>query len=199
MTFTYMAKYSRDFPGNNLNLKLTLLDSNDKPVSEEINDNFIAGIIKYAKDFSTMYLPNVNSYKRLYEDDIKDKWHLVGNNSNIKGINKIKENDINKIGFALPGSDANPYLVLFALIESGKLGLNENLKSEEVSNIITKENNSFPTSLYKANKIFKNSKIAKEVLGDSFHDHFSAFYHFEYQNFNNQVSEWELERYLYSI
>ena len=194
-----MAKYSKELPGNNLNLKITLLDSDNKPVSDEINDNFMAGIVKYARDFSTIYLPNVNSYKRFYEEDIKNNWFLVGDHTNIKGVNRIKENNVNKISFALPGADANPYLVLFALIESGKLGLNENLKSDEVSNSLKKEQNNFPTSLFKANKVFKNSKVAKEVLGEAFHDHFSAFYHFEYQNFNNQVSEWELERYLYSI
>lgn len=194
-----MAKYSEEFAGNNLNLKISLLDNNNKPVSNEINDSFVAGILKYITDFSTIYLPNVNSYKRLFEDRIIKNLDIIGNSSSLKPINIIKENDVQKISFNLSGADANPYLVLYALIESGKLGLKDKLNSNNISNELKTNKIKFPTSLYKANKIFSNSEFAKNTLGKSYHNHYSAFFNFEYQNYNNQVSEWELNRYLYSI
>jgi glutamine synthetase len=192
-----MAKFSTEFPGNSLNLKLTLTDLDGKTISDDKIGQFAAGVLKYTRDYLCFYAPNVNSYKRLYEDDIYNCWNKIGNSSDIKGVNIINENHTKKIHFAVPGADANPYLVLFALIESGKLGIEETLLTSNVEKGL--KDLEIPTSLNKANKIFKLSEATKKSLGEEFHYHYNAFYSYEYESFNNQISLWELERYLYSI
>ena len=56
-----------------------------------------------------------------------------------------------------------------------------------------------PCNLNYANKYLENNSFMKELLGDTIHQHFVAFYNFEYTNYMNQVDEWELNRYLLNI
>jgi glutamine synthetase len=192
-----MAKYLSKFHGNSLGLKISLTDLEGNNISDEEIDKFAAGILKYTTDFACFYAPNVNSYKRFYENEIFNTWNKVGDNSNIQGVNILAENNTKKISFVIPGADTNPYLVLYSIIESGKLGLQQSLSTSKVENALL--DLSIPTSLNKANKLFNASQAVKHSLGEEFHYHYNAFYSYEFEAYNSQVSLWELERYLYSI
>lgn len=192
-----MAKYDADLPGNSMGFKFQLTDLDGKPVSDEVNDQFVAGLIKNTRDFLCFYAGNVNSYKRLYEEEYYNTWNKIGTNSDIQGVNLIKEKGVNKINFMLPGADSNPYLALFSIIESGKSGIEQKLSSKKVTQEL--KGVEIPTSLNKARKIFKNSEAIKNSLGADFQYHYNAIFEYEYQSYNNQVSLWELERYHYSI
>lgn len=197
LSFTFMAKYKSDEPGNSLNLKLSITDLDNKPIDTNIINSALAGVLNYKLDYLVFYAPNANSYKRLYEKDIYNNWNKIGNGNEVKGVNLIHKNNQHQISFVLPGADANPYLVLFSILESIRKGVQNKLKVDEIEKKVSHLN--LPTSLLKAVKIFKNSPIARESLGDIYHDHYSMFYNYEFSAYNNQVSKWELDRYLYSI
>lgn len=192
-----MAKYKQDLPGNGLNISVKLTDLEDNPTDSSSFEQAVAGILKHQLDYLCYYAPNINSYKRFFEDEIISSWNKVGSNSDIKGLNIIKEKNYEKINYIIPGSDANPYLVIFALIESIRSGINKKLKISQAE--LETRNLSLPTSLNKARKHFERSDLAKESLGEDFHYHYNAFYAYECEAFNNQISVWELSRYLYSV
>lgn len=192
-----MAKFHKNTPGNGLNLKLVFTDKDGKALSNEKIDQISAGILNHTLDFPVFYGPNVNSYKRWFEDEIKESWNKIGNNSNIQGVNVIEEDKLKKIHFILPGADSNPYLVLFAAIESAKEGLKEKITSKKAESNL--EGKRLPINLNQANKLFNDSKFAKQILGNDYHYHYNAFYTFEYREYLNQVSLWESKRYLYSV
>lgn len=192
-----MSKFHKDSPGNALNLKLIFTDKDGKSLSDEHIDHISSGILNHTLDFPVFYGPTANSYKRWFEDEIKFGWNKIGNNSNIQGVNLINEDNFKKIQFLLPGSDTNPYLVLFAAIESAKEGLKEKITNKIAEKNL--EDKRLPINLNYANKFFNDSKFAKRVLGNDYHYHFNAFYMFEYREYLNQVSLWESERYLYSV
>lgn len=197
LSFSYMAKYDTNIPGNSMNLKFKIVDKDGKDVSEDIVSQSMAGVLNHSLDFMCFYAPNVNSYKRFFDKEIFLTWNKSGNEINIQGINKYKENNVSKINYLIPGSDSNPYLVLFAIVESVRYGIENKLNLVEVEK--KHSHHELPTSLFKSLKHFKNSQYARESIGDIYHDHYSIFYNHEYESYNGQVSHWELERYLYSI
>lgn len=197
MSFTYMAKFHKDEPGNGLNLKLRFTDLDGNDLSAEKTDMIGAGILKNTLDFACLYGPNNNSYKRFLEEEVLQSWNKMGNNSNIQGVNLVEENKQKKIHFNLPGSDSNPYLVLFSAIKSAENGLKEKISSSQAEKLLSDKR--LPISLYQSIKSFRDSNIVKESLGRDFHFHYTEFFKFEYQQYMDQVSLWENERYLYSI
>ena len=52
-----------------------------------------------------------------------------------------------------------------------------------------------PRSLLRSNHTFKESKIARDWLGDTFVDHFAATREWEHRQWQDAVTDWELKRY----
>ena len=197
MSITYMAKFHHELPGNSYNLKLVFTDNNGKQLPDSSLRQICAGILKHTLELSAFYCPNINSYKRLFEPDIHQNWNKLGDNNNLKGINLIQEDGITKISFALPGADSNPYLILMSIIKSAQNGLENKL---DVSNIEKElDSKSLPMTLLQGVKHFEKSAFAKQILGEEYHDHYCNFYTYEFKQYMNQISNWEMERYLYAI
>lgn len=192
-----MAKYNQDLPGNGMNISIKLTDLEGNRVENDIFEQAVAGILKHQLNYLCFYAPNINSYKRFYEDEIISGWNHVGSNADLKCLNILKEKNSEKINYTIPGSDSNPYLVLLGLIESVKSGINDKLRIEAIEK--ESKDLSLPTSLNKARKLFEKSGHAKKSLGDEFHYHYNAIFSYECESFNNQISVWELGRYLYSV
>ena len=57
------------------------------------------------------------------------------------------------------------------------------------------ENDKLPTTLIEATQKMKNSTIATELFGKEFVDHFTRTREWEWQQFANEVTDWELKRY----
>lgn len=197
MSFTYMAKSHDEFVGNSLNIKLTFYDQNQKNIYGETLNNLTAGILSNILDYTIFYCPNANSYKRLKEEDIDINWNKVGDNENLRGINIIKEKSESKVLFTLTGSDTNPYLALMSILNSALNGL---LSKDTIEKAEKKlHDKKLPLTLYNSIQNYEKSNEALNSLGEKFHKHFNSFYTWEYTQYMNQVSNWELERYLYSV
>ena len=197
MCFTYMAKYHQDTPGNAINLKLNFTDLKGKQLKAEEYEKIASGILKNSLDYSVIYGPTANSYKRFFEEEIQNNWNKLGTNNDINGVNLINHGDKTSIHFHLPGADVNPYLTIFSICHSAIYGLNTNASKSSVEKSL--EGKKLPINLYEAIQIFDKSEIAQKSLGNDFHYHFKAFYTFEFQQYLNQITHWETERYLYSI
>ena len=52
-----------------------------------------------------------------------------------------------------------------------------------------------PRSLIETTRIFKASAIARDWLGDEFVDHFAATRDWEWRQWQDGVTDWELDRY----
>jgi glutamine synthetase len=57
----------------------------------------------------------------------------------------------------------------------------------------------FPENLKEATDQMKNSQIAKELFGKSFTDHLVKTREWEWSQYLNHVSDWELKRYFETI
>lgn len=56
-----------------------------------------------------------------------------------------------------------------------------------------------PINLHAAFNRYDDNEYLKNLLGKDIHQHFGAFYNFEFTEYMNQVDDWELNRYLFNI
>ena len=99
----------------------------------------------------------------------------------------------------VPGADANPYLSLAASLASGLYGIKNKLPltlpatiGNEYANASSQK---LPKTLQEATEVKKSSAIAVELFGAAFTDHFIRTREWEWKQFTQKVTDWELNRY----
>ena len=98
-----------------------------------------------------------------------------------------------------PGADINPYLATAAVVAAGLHGVEKGLKLTTPP--ITGTNQGAenipraPRSLIETTRIFQGSDIARDWFGDLFVDHFAATREWEWRQWQDAVTDWELKRY----
>lgn len=177
---------------------------------------FIGGLLAHSKEMAAITNPLVNSYKRLvpgFEAPTEVTWSEYSKNSLIRlpmgrrGKNGGGQETgtplvQNKIELRSPDASANPYLVFAVCIAAGLHGIqnkidpacffkNKSPRTDETGF------ESLPQSLKEAIDIMEESKWMKEVLGAEFFEKYLAAKKKEWETYSRQVSNWELEEYLY--
>lgn len=101
----------------------------------DLAKKFLAGNMKYIKEFSAILNPSINSYKRLVKDfeaPIYNFWGLK-NRSALFRIPLLNQNacDSMRIEIRNPDCTANPYLAFASILKTGLNGIKENLVLED--------------------------------------------------------------------
>lgn len=171
---------------------------------------FIAGLMKHMKGMTLVANPIVNSYKRLipgYEAPVHITWS-EGNRSPLIRIPSTRGTNM-RIELRSPDPAANPYLLLASCLAAGLDGIRNELpipKSVEgniyeMSKIELEERGieAIPSNLSKACHYFEDDEFMKQVLGEHVHAKYLDAKRKEWNRFREQVTEWEIEEYLYKI
>ncbi|MBI2809592.1 MAG: glutamine synthetase, partial [Candidatus Melainabacteria bacterium] len=99
----------------------------------------------------------------------------------------------------VPGSDINPYLAVAACLASGLYGVEKNLelktKATTASAYHDTQAERLPRNLQEATLRLQESKIARDLFGEEFVDHFVNTRLWEWRQFQDSVTHWELQRY----
>ena len=120
-SITFMASYVEQ-QGNACHVHLSLQSDGGSTAlwndaeRTRLYDSFIAGLLATLNDFTLLYAPNINSYKRLGLDDRAAVVRCVVHDSAASVENR------------LPGADVNPYLALAAMIAGGLHGIDHDLE-----------------------------------------------------------------------
>ncbi|MFQ5598881.1 MAG: glutamine synthetase family protein [Nitrospiria bacterium] len=207
---TFMAKWSPDFPGQSGHIHLSLRNKKGKALffdetqtanMSETMRHFVAGQQKRMPELMAMIAPTINSYRRLIPGFWAPTGASVGIDNRTCAIRVIPGSEASqRLEYRIAAADANPYLVLAAVIASGLWGI-EN-KAEIVSLV---EGNAydqqlpahlrFPATLWDAAQCLKFSSVAGTYFGDAFVKHYAASREWEEREFRKHISQWELERY----
>ena len=171
---------------------------------------FIAGIMDHMKGMTLIANPIVNSYKRLlpgYEAPIHITWS-AGNRSPLIRIPSTRGTSM-RIELRSPDPAANPYLLFATCLAAGLDGIKRGLEVPKsvdgnVYEMTDKELEAqgieaIPSNLNKACHYFENDQFMKDVLGEHVHAKYLAAKREEWNRFREQVTEWEIEEYLYKI
>ena len=207
---TFMAKWSRDWPGQSGHLHVSLKDSSGKPVFHDaarpqgISDtmrHFIGGQAAMMPEFLAMIASTVNSYRRLipgFWAPTVANWGVENRTCALRAIPGSPYSQ--RIEYRVAAADINPYIALAAAIGSGLWGIENKIEPDDpvVGNAYERTfpaKRQLPRSLGEAAQKFLRSKPARELFGAPFVEHYAATRDWEDRESRKAITDWELARY----
>lgn len=203
VSITFMAKYN-EREGNSCHIHLSLVDedggnvmSGDGPGGmSPVMRHFLAGQLAALRDFSLLYAPHINSYKRFQPGSFAPTAVAWGHDNRTCSLRVVGHGRSLRFENRLPGGDVNPYLAVAGLVAAGLHGVEQGLELPEpcTGNAYTADYAHVPTSLREAAELWENSPIAKAAFGDEVVAHYRNMARVETEAFDAAVTDWELRR-----
>jgi glutamine synthetase len=198
---TFMAKYD-EREGSSCHIHLSLRGTDGELVfwkdgtRTPLYDRFVAGVLATMADFTLLFAPNVNSYKRFADGSFAPTTIAWGRDNRTCAVRLVGHGAGARMENRVPGADTNPYLALAAMIAGGLYGIEQELTlgPELVGNAYTSDLPRVPSTLAAAREAFSSSVIARDALGDAVVDHYTNMADVELAAFRAAVTDWELRR-----
>jgi glutamine synthetase len=207
---TFMAKINENLPGcgghvhqslwDKTSRKNFFHDEKDKTRMSGLMKNYIAGQLYCLPYILPMYAPTINSYKRLVEGAWAPTTLTWGIDNRTVALRVLAGSSKScRLETRVIGSDVNPYLAMAACLASGLYGIKNKLKLNQAATVGNgyKEsaNGILPSTLIDATQQMKGSKLAKELFGPAFVEHFTQTREWEWRQHLKAVTDWEYKRY----
>ena len=200
-SLTFMAKYD-EREGNSCHIHLSLRGKDGTVVFGEGHDRsplyqqFVAGVLTTMRDFTLLYAPNVNSYKRFADASFAPTAVAWGTDNRTCAVRLVGHGASARMENRLPGGDVNPYLALAAMVAGGLYGIENELELEDelIGNAYESDKPHVPRTLRAAREAFATSEIAREALGEEVVAHYVNMADVELAAFDAAVTDWELAR-----
>lgn len=210
---TFMPKPRAEVNGSGMHIHFSLFKNgrnifeNPKAPGELSEEayHFVGGLLAHSREMALVTNPLVNSYKRLvpgYEAPTELTWTMNNQNSLVR-IARVPET---RIELRSPDASANPYLVFAVCLAAGLDGIKRKLYPTKASNRSLSQSDqkamnieNLPENLREAIELFEQSNWVKEILGRKFCEEYAAAKKKEWQEYTRQVTQWEVEQYLYRI
>jgi len=205
---SFMAKWSAQYPGcsGHIHQSLTdgkknvFYDAGSKTTMSTVFESYLAGQIACLLEFAPMFWPTINSYKRLVDGfwaPVKPTWGLDNRTASFRVIAGSPKST--RLETRCPGADMNPYLGSAAVLAAGLHGIEKGLKLTAKpihgTNQGAEDVPRAPRTLIETARNFRNSRIARDFFGDDFVEHFAATREWEWRQWLDGVTDWELKRY----
>jgi len=171
---------------------------------------FIAGIMKHIKGMTAIANPLVNSYKRLvpgHEAPVYIAWSAT-NRSPLIRI-PASRGAGTRVELRSPDPAANPYLLLALCLAAGLDGIKHQMTPTKAVNgnifeLTEREMKrakieSIPANLHQAIVAMETDPFIKETLGTHVYTKYVEAKKAEWDDYRKQVTQWEIDEYLYKI
>jgi glutamine synthetase len=217
---TFMPRPSSNLPGSGMHTHQSLhdlntgdnvfVDSQHEYGLSETARHFLAGQLCHARAMCAVLAPLINSYKRLsvsFEAPKYVTWAHVNRAGaaliRVPHISPGKEAHT-RLELRCPDPSANPYLATAVMLEAGLDGIRQRLPLQEaLEESLIKPDRSrlrhtetLPTSLAEALEALKGDDVIMNALGHYISDRYLAAKQQELDEYNRQVTQWELDRYI---
>ncbi|MFG3012777.1 glutamine synthetase family protein [Streptomyces cinerochromogenes] len=201
VSLTFMAKYN-EREGNSCHIHLSLADADghnamaDGDGMSDVMRHFLAGQLAALRDFSLLYAPNINSYKRFQPGSFAPTAVAWGHDNRTCALRVVGHGRSLRFENRLPGGDVNPHLAVAGLVAAGLYGVEQKLELPEPcpGNAYTAGFEHVPTTLREAAELWENSAIAQAAFGDEVVAHYRNMARVELEAFDAAVTDWELRR-----
>ncbi|MHB9038804.1 MAG: glutamine synthetase family protein [Armatimonadota bacterium] len=185
-------------------------DANDPNHLSDVAKNYIAGLLRHAKEISLILAQWVNSYKRLvpgYEAPVYIAWSQRNRSALVRvPLYKPGKEVATRAELRCPDPACNPYLAFAVMLMAGLKGIEEKYElpqemTENLYELTEDERNergieSLPGSLGEAIAATEHSDLVRETLGDHAFERLIWNKKQEWGEFKVQVTPWELAKYL---
>jgi glutamine synthetase len=202
MSLTFMAKPNQR-EGNSCHIHFSLrsksgqaLMSNGDALSVT-GERVLAGLLATTAEFSVLYAPNINSYKRFQAGSFAPTALRWGRDNRTCALRLVGHDLSLRVEHRVPGGDVNPYMAISALIAGALYGLDNNLELEPVftGNAYQDETATrVPSTLREALALWEGSQVAREAFGEDVVEHYAHAARVEVKAFDAAVTDWELGR-----
>ena len=205
---SFMAKWSARYPGCSGHIHQSLSDGKvnrfydpkGRHRMSRLFESYLAGQVAALMQFAPMFWPTINSYKRLVDGfwaPVKPTWGVDNRTASFRVIPGSPKST--RLETRCPGADVNPYLAMAAVIAAGMHGVEKGLKLTAKPVTGTNQGSDdvprAPRTLIETTRNFARSDVARDWLGDDFVDHFAATREWEWRQWLDGVTDWELKRY----
>jgi glutamine synthetase len=203
---TFLAKFSVEAAGSSAHLHQSLWHLDGTPAfaadaaaaMAPVMRQYLAGLLKYAREGTLFLAPHVNSYKRFVADTFAPT-HLVWSSDNrTAGYRIVGHTPASlRIECRIGGSDLNPYLALAAQIAAGIAGIDEGLDLEPPFVGDAYRDAAAPRvpgSLRDALLALEGSTMFRGAFGPEVVDHYLHAGRWEEREYLRVVTDWEVAR-----
>jgi glutamine synthetase len=214
---TFMPRPAADLPGSGMHTHQSLhdfesddnlfADSENQYGISEIARQFLAGQLCHARAMCAILAPLVNSYKRLgrsFEAPLSVTWAHVNRAALIRvpSISKSRE-DHTRLELRCPDPSSNPYLATAVMLAAGLDGIRHQMSLPDAleETLLTAPRNrrqveSLPSTLSEALDALEEDEVIMSALGPYIGDRYLTAKRQEYDEYERQVTAWEIDRYL---
>ena len=203
-SLTFMAKFN-EREGNSCHIHISFRDSKGNPVFADKNAengmsdmfrHFLAGQIALMREFTLLFAPNINSYKRFAFGSFAPTAIAWGHDNRTLSLRVVGHGHGMRVEHRVPGGDVNQYLAVAGLIAAGIHGIENKLELEDqtVGNGYEADKPHVPTTLHEAADLFENSAAARAIFGDEVVSHLVNAARVEIRAFDSAITDWERVR-----
>ena len=201
MSLSFMAK-PNEREGNSCHIHFSLRSADtDQPVFGDGHElsalmkHAMAGMLATLREFTLMYAPNINSYKRFQPGSFAPTAVRWGSDNRTCAL-RVVGHSPNSLRFEnrVPGGDVNPYLAIAAMAAGVLYGIENELELEDAYT-----GNAYadptaphvPRTLREAAALWEAGGAAREAFGDEVVEHYANNAKVELAAFDAAVTDWE--------
>ncbi|MFJ9666115.1 glutamine synthetase family protein [Streptomyces sp. NPDC101219] len=204
-SLTFMAKYN-EREGNSCHIHLSLADADGRSVMPEsaedpegmsdVMRHFLAGQLVALREFSLLYAPHINSYKRFQPGSFAPTAVAWGRDNRTCALRVVGHGPSLRFENRLPGGDVNPHLAVAGMVAAGLHGIEQRLELPDPcpGNAYAADYEHVPTTLREAAELWETSALAKDAFGADVVAHYLNMARVEVDAFDAAVTDWELRR-----
>ena len=208
---TFMPKPFADLTGNGCHAHVSVwdkagkknlfLNKRDEMGLSKLAYQFMAGVLHSADSMAAIFIPTVNSYKRIDAAVTSSGATWSPNAITYSGNNRthmVRIPDAGRFEIRLMDGATNPYLLQAAVVAAGLDGVaNKRDPGKRIDlNMYTEQHKlkkvrKLPANLLDAIRLLDSSKVARSAFGDEFIDSYVKLKNEEWQRFTREITPWE--------
>ena len=215
---SFMPKPFTQHPGSGMHTHLSLFEGDRNafhdPTAQyqlsKVGRSFVAGLLRHAPEMTAVLNQWVNSYKRLTGGGEAPAYVCWGHNNRSAMVRvpmyKPGKGNSTRIEVRSLDTATNPYLAYAVLLSAGLKGIEEGYElppgaEDDVWSLSDGERRALgmqalPSSLGQAIAVMERSDLMAETLGEHVFDFFLRNKRQEWNEYQNQVTPYELAKYL---
>lgn len=172
-------------------------DANDSLGMSALMKSYMAGLLKYAPDFTYFLAPYINSYKRFQKGSFAPTRTIWSVDNRTAGFRLCGDGTkAVRVECRIGGSDINPYLAMAAQLAAGIAGIEEKLELSPPfsGDAYAGETGMIPQNLRDARETLISSAMLRAAMGDEVIDHYARAAEVEIEEFDRVVTDYEIAR-----
>ena len=158
----------------------------------------IGGVLEHAAPLMAWYAPTINSYRRTNSGDFAGHGATWGYDNRTVSCRVLGDHP-NSLRFEwrVPGADVNPYLAVAGVIASLRAGVADGIDPgpARTGDAYQQDTRPFPKHLGLAADEFAASPFVTATFGPTVVEQYSLTAQYEWSQFMDAVTDWELDRY----